>query len=108
MSRGALATHADVIRAIEPAVEQGLRLLPSVEDAWQATDCLPDLASADWREQLDVFRRDAAALPDDLLVVLVGDMVTEEALPSYSMALNELVRDAEGTGQTPWARWLRG
>ena len=82
--------------------------MPSVEDAWQATDYLPDLASADWREQLDVFRRDAAALPDDLLVVLVGDMVTEEALPSYSMALNELVRDAEGTGQTPWARWLRG
>ena len=41
-------------------------------------------------------------------MVLVGDMVTEEALPSYSVALNGLVRDEEGTSPAPWARWLRG
>jgi acyl-[acyl-carrier-protein] desaturase len=35
-------------------------------------------------------------------------MVTEEALPSYSVALNGLVRDDEGTSPAPWARWLRG
>ena len=35
-------------------------------------------------------------------------MVTEEALPSYSMSLNGLVRDEEGNGPAPWARWLRG
>ena len=35
-------------------------------------------------------------------------MVTEEALPSYSVALNGLVRDQEGTSPAPWARWLRG
>ena len=35
-------------------------------------------------------------------------MVTEEALPSYSMSLNGLVRDEEGTSPTPWAQWLRG
>lgn len=103
-----VAAHAEVVRAIEPAVEQALRLLPSVGDAWQPADYLPDLTAADWREQVEALRRDAAALPDDLLVVLVGDMVTEEALPSYSMALNELVRDHEGTGAAPWARWLRG
>ena len=41
-------------------------------------------------------------------MVLVGDMVTEEALPSYAMALNGLVKDDEGTSPAPWARWLRG
>jgi acyl-[acyl-carrier-protein] desaturase len=41
-------------------------------------------------------------------VVLVGDMITEEALPVYSVALNGLVKDDEATGSAPWARWLRG
>ena len=35
-------------------------------------------------------------------------MVTEEALPSYSVSLNRLVRDEEGNATAPWARWLRG
>ena len=48
------------------------------------------------------------AISDELLVVLVGDMVTEEALPSYAVSLNGLVRDHEGTSPAPWARWLRG
>ena len=40
----------------------------------------------------------AALLPDDYLVVLVGDMVTEEALPSYMNMLNTLdgLRDETG------------
>ena len=57
---------------------------------------------------MECFRETAEAVSDDLLVVLVGDMVTEEALPSYSMALNGLVRDEEGDGPAPWALWLRG
>ena len=100
--------HADVIRAIEPAVADNLDLLSPIERAWQPTDFLPDLESDGWREEVERFRRSADAISDDLLVVLVGDMVTEEALPSYSVALNGLVRDAEGTNPAPWARWLRG
>src|SRR5437773_4405768 len=41
-------------------------------------------------------------------MVLVGDMVTEEALPSYSVSLNQLANDQRGTSDEPWARWLRG
>ena len=101
-------THDEVIRAIEPAVADNLGLLAPVDKAWQPADYLPDLEAEDWREQAEGFRAAAQGLSDDLLVVLVGDMVTEEALPSYSVALNGLVRDQEGTGQAPWARWLRG
>ena len=43
-----------------------------------------------------VSERRPRPISDELLVVLVGDMVTEEALPSYSIALNGLVRDEEG------------
>lgn len=100
--------HRDVIRAIEPAVDHHLHLLVPIDRAWQPTDYLPDLEAENWREQVAGFRQAAETIPDELLVVLVGDMVTEEALPSYSMSLNGLVRDEEGTSSAPWARWLRG
>lgn len=103
-------THArgEVIRFVEQHVERLLRVLPPVQTAWQPSDYLPDFSGDAWPEQLAHLRAQACEIPDELLVVLVGDMVTEEALPSYSMALNHLVQDRQGTGANPWARWLRG
>ena len=89
-------------------MRDNLGLLKAVDKAWQPADYLPDLEGANWREELEDFRTGAQAISDELLVVLVGDMVTEEALPSYSMSLNGLVRDEQGTGDGPWAKWLRG
>src|SRR6476469_171126 len=95
--------HQEVIRAIEPAVADHLSLLLPLDRAWQPTDYLPDLEMVSWRDEIEEFRTAAENISDELLVVLVGDMVTEEALPSYSVALNGLVRDNEGTGLMPWA-----
>src|SRR6478735_2057867 len=103
-----LSHHREVIVAIEPAVAGNLSLLLPLDRAWQPTDYLPDLEMVSWRDEVEEFRAAAETISDDLLVVLVGDMVTEEALPSYSVALNGLVRDQEGTSPAPWARWLRG
>jgi acyl-[acyl-carrier-protein] desaturase len=100
--------HHAVIRAIEPAVAGELRLLLPLDRAWQPTDYLPRLDTASWRNEVEAFRTAAEAVSDQLLVVLVGDMITEEALPNYSVALNGLVRDDTGTSPAPWARWLRG
>ena len=54
-------------------------------------------------------RKRAANIPDDLFVVLVGDMITEEALPTYMNMLNTLEGTADLTGadDTPWAQWTR-
>lgn len=98
----------DVLRAVEPAVEENLGLLVPIERAWQPTDYLPALEAEGWQAQVEGFRNASEAISDELLVVLVGDMVTEEALPSYSVSLNGLVRDEAGTDPAPWARWLRG
>jgi len=103
-----VSEHQEVIRAIEPAVADNLRLLVPIDKAWQPADYLPDLEAASWRDEVERFRTAAEAVSDELLVVLVGDMITEEALPSYSGALNGLVKDDEGTSPAPWARWLRG
>lgn len=101
-------SQREVLTAMKGSVRENLALLAQPDKAWQPSDYLPDFNAEDWREQLDAFREPAHALTDETLVVLVGDMITEEALPSYSIALNNLVEDRVGTDPGPWARWLRG
>ena len=63
-----------------------------------------------WLDEVKELRNMAAEVPDELLVVLIGDMVTEEALPTYQTLLNtfEGCEDPTGTTDTPWAKWSRG
>jgi acyl-[acyl-carrier-protein] desaturase len=107
-----MATQArinrELIESLQDFVEQNLSLLTPVDLAWQPTDYLPDLTAADWTEQLERFRETALRVSDELLVILVGNMITEEALPNYSISLEHTARDPSGTTCTPWARWLRG
>jgi len=44
-----------------------------------------------FREAVDELRARAREIPDDYYVCLVGNMVTEEALPTYHAALNSFV-----------------
>jgi acyl-[acyl-carrier-protein] desaturase len=98
----------DMIESLQGFVGENLSLLAPVDQAWQPSDFLPDLTADDWADRLSRFRESARCLPDDLLVVLVGNMVTEEALPNYSVSLEQIAHDPSGTTDTPWAHWLRG
>ncbi len=101
----------EVVKSMESFVAQNLStLLKSVDENWQPTDLLPDMTADDWREQITEFRRRAKSLADEVLVVLVGDMVTEEALPSYQTWLNRFggINDPTGDSDGAWARWSRG
>ena len=98
----------DLIESLQDFVAANLALLSPVEQAWQPTDFLPDLTADDWVDRVTRFRASARDLSDEVLVVLVGNMVTEEALPSYSLSLNRIVKDMTGIGETPWSRWLQG
>jgi acyl-[acyl-carrier-protein] desaturase len=86
------------------------QLLETGEKAWQPQDYLPDMTKEDWPEQIKELRGMAEGISDDLLVVLVGDMVTEEALPTYQTLLNtfEGCDDPTGNSDSPWAKWSRG
>src|SRR5438128_1683456 len=85
------APHLEVLENIEGFVRDQLStLLKPVEESWQPNDFLPDMTSEQWEDDVRQFRDRAKSLPDDLLVVLTGDMVTEEALPSYQTWLNKL------------------
>jgi len=104
--------HVEVIEDFEPLVDQMVDniLLETGDKSWQPQDYLPDLSQEDWLEQTRDLRESAAGCPDELFVVLVGDMVTEEALPTYQTLLNtfEGCDDPVGTTNSAWARWSRG
>ncbi len=101
----------EVVKSIEGFVEENLSsLLKPVNESWQPSDFLPDMTKESWIDDLKDIHERAKELPDELLVVLVGDMVTEEALPSYQTWLNKLegITDTTGTSDSAWAKWSRG
>lgn len=104
--------HVEVIDDFAPMVDKMVDeiLLETGEKSWQPQDFLPDLSQENWLEQTKDLREAAAGVPDDVFVVLVGDMVTEEALPTYQTLLNtfEGCDDPIGTTDSAWARWSRG
>ncbi|GAB2229176.1 hypothetical protein Droror1_Dr00023312 [Drosera rotundifolia] len=100
----------EIFKSLEPWAEQNLlTILKPVEKSWQPQDFLPDPASEGFHDQLEELRQRTKELPDDYFVVLVGDMITEEALPTYQTMLNTLdgVRDETGASPTSWAIWTR-
>lgn len=100
--------HLELLRSMQSSVAENLGFLGAPEKIWQPSDYLPDLTGPDWRDQMQSFRDQAESLTDELLVILVGDMVTEEALPSYAIQLNLIAEDDEGDSDRPWSKWLRG
>jgi len=103
-----MPAQREVLRGLETVVGDNLCLLAPIEKAWQPTDYLPDLSAEDWHEQVKRLREPARGLSDQVLVVLVAGMITEEALPNYSVSLNHLAEDNTGTTDRPWAKWMRG
>lgn len=82
-------------------------LIP-VEQIWQPSDLLPDSQKETFYEDLKELREIAKDLPYDFWVVLVGDTITEEALPTYESWL----MDVEGVNQVDeggngWSKWVR-
>ncbi|XP_022728599.1 stearoyl-[acyl-carrier-protein] 9-desaturase, chloroplastic isoform X2 [Durio zibethinus] len=100
----------EIFKSLEDWAEKNILIhLKPVEKCWQPQDFLPDPASDGFDEQVKELRERAKEIPDDYFVVLVGDMITEEALPTYQTMLNTLdgTRDETGASLTPWAIWTR-
>uniref|UniRef100_E3VPY6 Acyl-[acyl-carrier-protein] desaturase n=1 Tax=Phaseolus lunatus TaxID=3884 RepID=E3VPY6_PHALU len=100
----------EIFKSLEDWAEENiLTLLKPVEKCWQPQDFLPDPSADGFDEQVKELRERAKEIPDDYFVVLVGDMITEEALPTYQTMLNTLdgVRDETGASLTSWAVWTR-
>lgn len=101
---------AEIVESLESYVSEHLSLLKPVDKIWQPSDFLPDSSQEGWFEKISELREESRDLPDDVLVTLVGDMITEEALPSYQTMINrfEGVADETGDSDSAWAKWSRG
>ncbi|GBG84496.1 hypothetical protein CBR_g38778 [Chara braunii] len=100
----------EIVKSMDSwAGETLLPLLKPIERSWQPSDYLPDSSSESFYEDVRELRKRALEIPDDYFVVLVGDMITEEALPTYQTMLNTLdgTRDETGASPTPWGKWTR-
>ncbi|MFP4844676.1 acyl-ACP desaturase [Winogradskyella sp. PE311] len=97
----------EVMQHLEKDVESLIeKYLIPVEKIWQPTDFLPNSESENFYEEVKEIRALSKELPYDFWVVLVGDMITEEALPTYESWL----MDVEGVGQIErngWSKWVR-
>ncbi len=83
-------------------------LIP-VEKIWQPTDLLPNSEKESFFDELKELREIAKDLPYDFWVTLVGDTITEEALPTYETWLMDVdgVKQKGENGDNGWAKWLR-
>ena len=80
--------------------------LKKIDDNWQPSDLLPDSSSNTFINDVKELQLECKELPYDYLAVLVGDIITEEALPSYESWLMD-VEGIEKTNREGWSKWIR-
>lgn len=97
----------EVMQFLEKSIDNFVdEYLVPVEKIWQPTDLLPDSQKENFIEELRELREIANDLPYDFWVVMVGDTITEEALPTYESWLME-VEGVDNEGRNGWSKWVR-
>ncbi|MDO5971958.1 acyl-ACP desaturase [Flavivirga aquimarina] len=98
----------EVMKFLEKDVESLIeKYLIPIEKIWQPTDFLPNSEGDTFFEEVREIRELSKELPYDFWVVLVGDMITEEALPTYESWLMDVEGVNQVDGENPWAKWVR-
>ena len=97
----------EVMQTLEKNIDSFVdKFLITPEKIWQPTDFLPNSQKDTFMDEVEEIRELSKELSDDFWVVLVGDTITEEALPTYESWLLNI----DGVQQNPdngWAKWLR-
>lgn len=88
---------------VDAYVEQ---FLISPEKIWQPTDFLPDSHSDKFFDQITELRELSKDLPYDFWITLIGDTITEEALPSYESWIME-IEGVDNENRNGWSKWFR-
>ncbi|MET3028812.1 acyl-ACP desaturase [Flavobacterium sp. UW10123] len=100
----------EVMQFLEKNVDSFVEqyLIP-VEKIWQPSDFLPNSQGENFFEEVKELREIAKELPYDFWVTLVGDTITEEALPTYESWLMDVegIDQQEGSQGNGWAKWVK-
>jgi len=104
----AISSRVEVLKYLETFVGENLNsFLKSVEESWQPADLLPDARLDNFFDEIKQLRERAKSLSYDLFAVLIGDTITEEALPTYESWLFAIT-DMPNNPDSPWTKWNRG
>ena len=97
----------EVMQFLEKNVDSFVdQYLIPVEKIWQPTDFLPNSQSDTFFDEVKELREIAKELPYDFWVTLVGDTITEEALPTYESWLMD-VEGIDNVERNGWSKWIR-
>ena len=97
----------EVMQFLEKNVDSFVdQFLIPVEKIWQPSDFLPNSESDTFLDEVKELREIAKDLPYDFWVALVGDTITEEALPTYESWLME-VEGIDNQERNGWSKWIR-
>ena len=97
----------EVMQTIGQSMDELLETyLKPIEENWQPTDFLPDPNKPGWEEEVRELQGLAQEMSYDLMVVLIGDVVTEEALPTYESWLMS-VDGVDNVERNGWSQWVR-
>jgi acyl-[acyl-carrier-protein] desaturase len=102
-------TRIEVMRHVGKEIDAlSLEFLNPIASNWQPSDFLPDSGSEQFYEELRELQDACRELPYDYLAVLVGDCITEEALPTYTSWLMLVEGIASGAEKdSGWSKWVR-
>jgi acyl-[acyl-carrier-protein] desaturase len=109
--RNELEKNAEVIAGLEGLAAQAVdNFLVDPQQCWQPTDFLPDMMDSDALEQISLLRKRTDNIPPEVISSLVGNMITEEALPNYQSFFNLLKgvnEEGNMASDNGWVRWSR-
>ncbi|RZK44269.1 MAG: acyl-ACP desaturase [Pedobacter sp.] len=87
-----------------------LKMMPEylkpIDEIWQPSDFLPDSTKDDFFQRIKDLQQSASELSYDLVAVLIGDTITEEALPTYESWLS-MVEGVSKDEEGGWMKWNR-
>ncbi|MBT2559558.1 acyl-ACP desaturase [Hymenobacter sp. ISL-91] len=108
MITASVISRSEVLQSMEGFLKENMgTFLKSVETSWQPADFLPDSRLDTFFDEVKLLRERAQGLSYDLLAVLIGDTITEEALPNYEAWFHQL-DDLNRDPNNGWAQWIRG
>ncbi|WP_461134517.1 acyl-ACP desaturase [Spirosoma lituiforme] len=100
-------TRLDVMRYVGEKIDASIDdFLKPIETNWQPADLLPDTTKESFLDEVKLLRESTRELSYDYVAVLVGDTITEEALPTYESWLMDMEGIEQGSA-TAWTRWIR-
>lgn len=84
------------------------KYLKPIDTNWQPTDLLPDPSNLDtFFKEVTELQNQAKGLSYDTLAVLVGDTITEEALPTYESQIMQIHGIHGQDEENGWRKWTR-